>query len=79
CVSGAIRKEEYLEIIENTGFTSLKIQKERVIDIPEDIYLKFISKDDLEKFKESNIKLVSINVYADKPEKPCCDPKGGCC
>ena len=79
CVSGAIVREEYLEIIENAGFVNLKIQKERVIDIPEDIYLKFISKEELEKFKESNVKLISINVYADKPETPCCSPKGGCC
>ena len=79
CVSGAIEKSEYLGIIEDTGFVNLKIQKERVIEIPDEIYLKFISNDELKKFKESGVNLVSINVYADKPEIPCCEPKGGCC
>jgi len=79
CVSGAIEKSEYLGIIENTGFVNLKIQKERVIKIPDEIYLKFISDDELKKFKESGVNLVSINVYADKPVEPYCDTKGGCC
>ena len=78
CVSGAIRREEYLRIIEETGFESIRVQKERVIAIPDDIYLKFISEEELKKFKESGVNLISINVYADKP-KSCCDPGGGCC
>lgn len=79
CVSGAIKKEEYLEIIENAGFVNLKIQKERVIDVPDEIYLKFITADELKSFKESGVKLVSINVYAEKPMEPCCEPKSSCC
>ncbi|MCX6160473.1 MAG: arsenite methyltransferase [Ignavibacteriae bacterium] len=79
CVSGAIKKEEYLGIIEDAGFVNLRIQKERVIEIPDDIYLKFISLEELESFKKSGVNLISINVYADKPSQPCCDPKEGCC
>jgi arsenite methyltransferase len=78
CVSGAIRKEEYLGIIEETGFENIRVQKERVIAIPYDIYLKFISENELKKFKESGVNLISINVYADKP-KSCCEPGSGCC
>jgi SAM-dependent methyltransferase len=78
CVSGAIRKEEYLGIIEETGFENIRVQKERVIAIPDDIYLKFISEEELKKFKESGVNLISINVYADKP-KACCEPGSGCC
>lgn len=78
CVSGAIIKEEYLGLIEKTGFVNVRVQKERVIKIPDDIYLKFITVDELRKFKESGVNLISINVYADKPAD-CCDPKTGCC
>jgi SAM-dependent methyltransferase len=78
CVSGAIRQEEYLGIIEETGFENIRVQKERVIAIPDEIYLKFISEDELKKFKESGVNLISINVYADKP-KSCCEPGSGCC
>lgn len=79
CVSGAIKKEDYLEIIEDAGFVNLKIQKEKIINIPEEIYLKFISKEELKEFKLSGVNLISINVYADKPLKPCCNTKGDCC
>ena len=78
CVSGAIKKEEYLVIIEETGFENIKVQKERIIAIPDDIYLKFISEEELKKFKESGVNLISINVYADKP-MTCCEPGSGCC
>ena len=78
CVSGAIRKDEYLEIISETGFENIRVQKERVIEIPDEIYLKFISEEELKEFKKSGVNLISINVYADKP-KGCCEPGGGCC
>jgi SAM-dependent methyltransferase len=78
CVSGAIRQEEYIGIIEETGFDNIRVQKERVITIPDDIYLKFISEEELKKFKKSGVNLISINVYADKPNA-CCEPGSGCC
>ncbi len=77
CVAGAIRKDEYLSIIKNTGFVNITVQKEKIIIVPDEIYLKYISEDELKKFKESGINLVSINVYADKPESSCCGD--GCC
>jgi ubiquinone/menaquinone biosynthesis C-methylase UbiE len=76
CVGGAITKDEYLKIIKDAGFVDIKVQKEKVINVPEEIYLKFISKEDFEKFKASSVNIVSINVYADKPE---CDKSTGCC
>ena len=72
CVSGAINKNEYLGLIEKTGFKNIKLQKERIINVPDEILLKFISEDDLNSFKASGVNLVSINVYADKPIDSCC-------
>jgi arsenite methyltransferase len=74
CVAGAIKQDEYLGIIKSTGFVNIKVQKERIIDVPEEIYLKFISKEEYDKFKASGVNLVSVNVYADKPESSCCGP-----
>jgi len=76
CVAGVIKKEEYLEIIENTGFENIRVQKERIISIPDDIFLNSISENDLINFKKSGVNLISINVYAEKPE-PYLD--SGCC
>lgn len=69
CVSGAIKKDEYLKIIEDSGFINVKIQKEKNIEIPDEILLKYISKEELDKYIKSSIKIISLNVYADKPEK----------
>ncbi|MCU0372114.1 MAG: arsenite methyltransferase [Ignavibacteria bacterium] len=77
CVSGAIRKDEYLGIIEDTGFVKIKVQKEKIINIPDEIYGKYISAEELEKFRKSGVNLVSVTVYADKPDEPCCGPD--CC
>ncbi|MGI8892364.1 MAG: arsenite methyltransferase [Bacteroidia bacterium] len=76
CVSGAIQKENYLELIHNNGFKNIIIQKDKNIIIPEDILKNYLSADQLEEFKKSGTGIKSITVYA---EKPCCDPKGGCC
>ncbi|MCI0472691.1 MAG: methyltransferase domain-containing protein, partial [Ignavibacteria bacterium] len=79
CISGAIRKDEYLYIIQDCGFENIKVQKEKVINIPDEIYLKFISDEELEKFRKSGVNLVSVTVYADKPEEGCCGTNSGCC
>jgi hypothetical protein len=76
CVSGAIQKEEYLQIIKETGFTNITIQKEKNIIVPDEILSQYLSQTELEEFKQSNIGIQSITVYA---EKPCCDSKSGCC
>jgi ubiquinone/menaquinone biosynthesis C-methylase UbiE len=76
CVSGAIQKENYLELIHNSGFKNIVIQKDKNIIIPEDILKNYLSADQMEEFKKSGTGIKSITVYA---EKPCCDPKRGCC
>src|ERR1700733_14680653 len=37
CVAGAIQKETYLELIKINGFRNITIQKEKAINIPDDI------------------------------------------
>ena len=76
CVSGAIQKDEYLDLIKKTGFTNITLQKEKKILIPDDILLQFINEEELNEFKQSNPGIYSITVYA---EKPCCEPGTGCC
>lgn len=78
CVSGAIQKNDYLNLIKQTGFTNINIQKEKSIIIPDDILLTYITTEDLKLFKESNLGIFSVTVYAEKPlEKTCCSPS--CC
>lgn len=78
CVSGAVQKDEYLELISKNGFANIIVQKEKAIIIPDDILSNYLSADEINEFKNGNGAIVSVTVYAEKPEtKVCCEP--GCC
>ncbi|WP_047419905.1 arsenite methyltransferase [Cellulophaga sp. Hel_I_12] len=70
CVAGAIQKSQYLKLIENNGFKAVKIQKEKTIVIPDDILEKYLSKNEIQAFKESKTGIFSITVYAEKEGIP---------
>lgn len=71
CVSGAIQKQRYLEIIEENGFTNITIQKEKLINVPDDILSNYLSAGEIGELRESGTGIVSITVYAEKA-KACC-------
>lgn len=78
CVSGAIQKSAYLELISSNGFTGVTVQKSKAIVIPDDILSTYLTPDEITRFKNSNTGIYSITVYAEKPvETACCAP--GCC
>ena len=78
CVSGAIQKQAYLELIEVNKFTSVTIQKEKAIQIPDDILAQYLSAEEIAAFRNSGTGIYSITVYAEKPKsESCCAP--GCC
>jgi SAM-dependent methyltransferase len=74
CVSGAVQKEVYLELIEMNGFKNVTIQKEKPIIIPDDILKNYLNQDELNSFKSGSTGIFSITVYAEKTEVPstCC-------
>jgi arsenite methyltransferase len=78
CVSGAIQKEVYLELIKVNGFENVIVQKEKPINIPDDILSKYLNETELSEFKNGKTGIFSITVYAEKPQaKACCGPD--CC
>ena len=77
CVSGAIQKQAYLELIDINGFTNVMIQKEKLITIPDDILKNYLSVEEINEFRNSDSGIFSITVYAEKPKELCCEP--GCC
>jgi len=77
CVSGAIQKQAYLELIEINGFQQITIQKEKPIIVPDDILSAYLSPEEIGQFKNSGTGIFSITVYAQKPAEACCAP--GCC
>jgi SAM-dependent methyltransferase len=80
CISGAIQKNIYLEMIQANGFENITIQKEKPIVIPDDILINYLSTTEIEVFKAGNTGIFSITVYAEKPLiNSNCSPGGGCC
>jgi SAM-dependent methyltransferase len=82
CVSGAIQRSEYLGIIKEAGFTDIKLQKDKAINIPDEILAEYLTKEEIAEYKKGKVRITSITVYADKPAKDdrkCCDPGSGCC
>lgn len=78
CVASAIQKEEYLKIIQDAGFKNLSLQKEKAIIVPDDILKNYLNEEEIKVYKNSDTRIFSITVYAEKPEN-CCAPNSGCC
>ncbi|HMR56419.1 MAG TPA: arsenite methyltransferase [Cyclobacteriaceae bacterium] len=66
CVSGAIQKDTYLELIKENGFSNRIIQKEKQITIPDDILKNYLNEKEMEEFKTGTTGIFSITVYAEK-------------
>ncbi|MBV4360421.1 arsenite methyltransferase [Pinibacter aurantiacus] len=78
CVSGAIQKQVYLELISSNGFKNMTIQKEKIIHIPDDILSNYLSAEEISAFRNGDSGIYSITVYAEKLQaEACCAP--GCC
>ncbi|WP_416221627.1 arsenite methyltransferase [Rhodohalobacter sp.] len=68
CVAGAIDKDEYLDIVKNTGFENITVQKMKEIQLPDEMLLNYLSEEELKSFKNSDTGIYSITVYAEKSE-----------
>ncbi len=71
CISGAIQKEAYLELINANGFVNVKSKKEKPILLPDDILKNYLNEAELINFKKGNIGIFSITVFAEKPATCC--------
>jgi arsenite methyltransferase len=80
CISGAIKKSDYLEILTDAGFVNITVQKEKQIIIPDEILSKYLSLEQVKEFNGKGKGVYSITVYAERPEASCgCGPEAKCC
>jgi arsenite methyltransferase len=85
CVSGAIQKEDYLQIVKDSGFTNIRIQKEREITLPDSVLQNYLSADEITDYRLQDRGIYSVTVFAQKPvadaetktPSACCGPD--CC
>jgi arsenite methyltransferase len=68
CVTGAIPSEEYLGVIESTGFENIIVHKKREILLPDELLLKYLLPVELAAFKDSGAGIYSITVSATRPD-----------
>jgi len=66
CVSGAIKIDDYLEIMNKQGFKSITVHKEHKISVPAKILAKYLSEAEIETYKKDDFGIYSITVSAAK-------------
>ena len=66
CVSGAIKIDDYLEIMNKQGFKNITVHKEHKISVPADILAKYLSDAEMETYKKDDFGIYSITVSAAK-------------
>ena len=62
CVSGAIEMDNYLDIINKNGFQNITIHKQKEIEIPEEVLLNYLSKQEITDLKNEGTGIFSITV-----------------
>ena len=78
CVASAIQMDDYLKIIENSGFKNITLQKKKPIIVPDDILKNYLNDEEIQQYKDSTTRIYSITVFAEKLVG-CCTPNSGCC
>lgn len=66
CVAGALQQDEYLGIIEESGFKNIEIKQTKVIELPDDVLKNYLSNSEIENFKKNNVGIFSITVVGFK-------------
>ncbi|RCR65469.1 arsenite methyltransferase [Larkinella punicea] len=70
CVSGAIQKDTYLQIVQEAGFTGIILQKEREIVLPDELLQNYLTADEIADYRQQDKGIYSVTVYAEKPTAP---------
>jgi ubiquinone/menaquinone biosynthesis C-methylase UbiE len=66
CVAGALKQEEYLDIIREAGFRNIQIKGSRKTNLSDEELKLYLDNNEIKSFKENKTGIFSITVYADK-------------
>jgi len=70
CVAGALQQQEYLDIIQETGFIEVAVKKTREIELSDEMLTSMLSaaaRDDVRRFRQVGHAVISLTVFAKKP------------
>lgn len=66
CVSGAIQEKDYLRIVAEAGFTNVQVQKRKVVSLPQELLLTYLTENDIRAYQQDGQGIFSITVFAEK-------------
>ncbi len=66
CISGALQQEEYLDIINQSGFKNIEIKKTKRIDLPDELLKNYLDEDGIKSYKKNVEGIFSITVVGYK-------------
>lgn len=67
CVSGAIPRQDYLEMIEHTGFENIEVASERRIHVPAELITSSLTSQQQQEALGEDLHVMSVTVTAVKP------------
>jgi len=62
CVSGAMKKEDYLEVITNNNFSKVEVVKSKKIELPTQILQQYLSVEEIREANNNDFGIYSITV-----------------
>jgi arsenite methyltransferase len=66
CVSGALPRREYLDIINRAGFQNVVVRSQRRLDIPDKLLAGFLDASAIAKFRAGGVGIFSITVVGSR-------------
>lgn len=66
CVAGALQQEDYLGKVAEAGFTDIEIKKSKIIDLPLETLVRFMSEEDAKTYQTGEKGIFSITVVGYK-------------
>lgn len=69
CIASAIQREEYLTEIEKAGFTEIKVERTKTIEIPDEVLKEHLDEGTIAKYKAGKVGIYSITVTGNRPLK----------
>jgi len=69
CVAGALKREDYLRTIEETGFEAIEVKSSRNLDLPDEVLIGHIDARALAAYRDSGSAVLSITVVGERPRR----------
>ena len=67
CISGAMVKGNYIDVIHRAGFPTVSIKKEKIVYLPDNFLLQYLNEKELIEFRSSGVQVLRITIVAERP------------